>query len=74
MAKTIPSTTIRTGRPPRSKASYNSEIQQLKRKNRMLTATKEDLLTLLEGTNEAYIKYRHAPFIKRVKYIFKGDI
>lgn len=64
----------KVGRPQRSKASYNSEIQRLKHKNKQLEASKDDLLAMLEGTNEAYMKYRYAGTLKRIKYVFTGDV
>lgn len=61
-------------RPERSKQSYQNQVAFLKKKLAKSEKSREVLVTLLEGSDAAYIRYRYAPITKRIKYVFTREI
>lgn len=61
-------------RPERTKTSYQNQVAQLKRRLADTEERRKGLFDMLKVSNANYIKYRHAPITKRIKYVFTGEV
>lgn len=62
------------GRPVKSKQSYQNQVQSLKKKLAESEKSRKEVLDIMGEFHMTYLNYRYASLLKRIRYVFTGDM